>query len=229
MGVITILNSTTKNPITTIGERSGVCYGSDIADPEKNYKRGMNCIKTNHGRTLEFVNVEMIIDGYSNRAIREWYTHIGGSPSRLQSSTRYIDYANKGFDYIIPHTIKNNPSALVKWNALMTHINNECSALENDYGIPKEDVANALPLGMTTRIVDKRNLRNLIDMSRQRMCSRALWEYREMFNDICKALSEYSNEWKWIVENLLHPKCEEYGYCTEAKSCGRKPKKAVVE
>lgn len=229
MGVITILDSTTKNPITTIGERSGVCYGSDITDPEKNYKRGMNCIKTNHGRTLEFVNVEMIIDGYSNRAIREWYTHIGGSPSRLQSSTRYIDYANKGFDYITPHTIKNNPSALVKWNALMTHINNECSALENDYGIPKEDVANALPLGMTTKIVDKRNLRNLIDMSRQRMCTRALWEYREMFNDICKALSVYSDEWKWIVENLLHPKCEEYGYCTEAKSCGRKPKKAVVE
>ena len=62
-------------------------------------------------------------------------------------------------------------------------------------------------------------------MSRQRMCTRAYWEYRELFNDICKALSEISEEWKWIVDNLFKPKCEQFGYCTEKKSCGRKLKK----
>ena len=47
----------------------------------------------------------------------------------------------------------------------------------------------------------------------------------ELFKDMCNALREYSDEWKWIVDNLFHAKCDEFGYCTESKSCGRKPKK----
>ena len=87
MGKIILLPETTKNPITLIGERAGICWGADISNKEKNYKRGLDCILSNHGRTLEYVNVEMIIDGYSARVIREWYTHIGGAPTRLQAST----------------------------------------------------------------------------------------------------------------------------------------------
>lgn len=229
MGTIKILPETTKNPITLMGTRAGICWGADVFDNEKNYKRGMDCIKSNHGRVMEYPNVEMIIDGYSARVIREWYVHIGGMPSRLQSSTRYIDYSKKGFDYVTPVSIRNNNAANVKWNALMKHIQTECASLENDYSIPKEDVANALPLGMTTKIVDKRNLRSLVDMSRVRMCSRAYIEYRRMFNDICNALREYSDEWEWIVDNLFHAKCDEVGYCTEAKSCGRRPKMVKLD
>ena len=218
---ITILPETTKNPITLIGKRAGICYGSDIFDDEKNYKRGLDCINSGHERAMEFVNVELIIEGYSARVIREWYTHIAGMPTRLQSSTRYIDYSKRGFDYVVPQSIQNNTAALTKWQHLMQHIQHECFELETDYNISKEDVANALPLGMITKIVDKRNLRNLIDMSRQRMCGRAYWEYRMLFNNICKALSTYSEEWKQIVNNLFHAKCTELGYCPETKSCGR--------
>lgn len=82
-----------------------------------------------------------------------------------------------------------------------------------------------LPLGMSTKIVDKRNLRNLIDMSHQRMCTRAYWEYRELFRDICDALSKVSDEWAYLVENYFVPKCELTGWCEEKKSCGRRPKK----
>lgn len=226
MGTIKILEETTKNPITLIGKRSGVCYGADISDDEKNYKRGMDCILANHGRTLEYVNVEMILNGYSARCIREWYTHIGSMPSRLQASTRYIDYTKDGgFDYVIPWSIKDNIGALVKYAKCMEDINTTCFELEKEYGIPREDSAMLLPLGMTTKVVDKRNLRNLVDMSHQRMCARAYWEYRQMFKDIRNALSEISDEWKWIVDNLFMPKCEQLGYCPEKKSCGRKEKK----
>ena len=62
-------------------------------------------------------------------------------------------------------------------------------------------------------------------MSHQRMCTRAYWEYRELFSDIAQALAGISEEWKYIVENYFVPKCELTGYCTEKKSCGRKPKK----
>ena len=224
MGKVIIQEETTKYPITLIGKRAGVCWGADISDDKKNYKRGMNCILSNHGRTLEYVNVEMIIDGCSARCIREWYTHIGGAATRLQASTRYIDYTkNDGFDYIIPPSIEKDEKAKIRYISLMKRINNDCLALEKEYGIPREDSAMCLPLGMTTKIVDKRNLRNLVDMSHQRMCTRSYWEYRQLFNDICKALSEVSIEWEWIVDNLFKPKCEVFGFCTERKSCGRKP------
>ena len=85
----------------------GKLHSEKQEDPEKNYKRGMDCIISGHGRVMEYVNVEMIIAGYSARVEREWYTHIGGSPTRLQSSTRYINYAGRGFDYIIPPSIQN--------------------------------------------------------------------------------------------------------------------------
>ena len=49
------------------------------------------------------MNVEMVLDGYSARVIREWYTHFGGSPTRLQASARYVDYNN--FAYVIPPAV----------------------------------------------------------------------------------------------------------------------------
>ena len=70
MGNVIILEETTKQPITLIGKRAGVCWGADITDDKRNYKRGIDCITSGHGRTLEYVNVEMILDGYSSRVIR---------------------------------------------------------------------------------------------------------------------------------------------------------------
>ena len=222
MGNVFILPETTVKPITLMGERAGVCWGADITDDGKNYKRGMDCINSGHGRVMEYVNVEMILEGYSARVIREWYTHLGGSPTRLQASTRYIDYVH-GFDYIIPESIRDDEKRLEIYREAIHQINKALVELE-DAGTPREDSALLLPLGMTTKIVDKRNLRNLVDMSRQRMCGRAYHEYRQLFADICAGLSNISNEWKWIVGNLFYPKCEELGYCPEKKSCGRTKK-----
>ena len=219
--MIKILNTTTKNPISLMGERAGVCWGADISDPKKNYQRGLDCIKSGHGRVMEFVNIEMIIEGYSARVIREWYTHIGGAPTRLQESTRYVDCEN--FNYVIPSTIKKDFAREACYVSAMSMIKQTYQKLIDD-GVPKEDAAMLLPLGMTTKIVDKRNLRNLVDMSRQRMCNRAYKEYRQLFFYIRKALSEYSDEWKEVIDMLFYPKCEELGYCPEKNSCGKMPK-----
>lgn len=222
---VIILPETTRNPISLIGRRAGICWGADITDEEKNYKRGLECLENNHGRTIEFVNVECVFDGFSARVIREWYTHIGGAPTRLQGSTRYINYSD-GFDYVIPNKIKNNPIALKHYNNVMAEIANEANYLEYELNIPREDVANLFPLGMSTIIVDKRNLRNIIDMSRQRMCTRAYWEFRELFKALMEELKKIDDEWAYIVDNYLMPKCEMLGYCPEKYSCGRMPKKA---
>lgn len=222
MGKVVILPETTKNPISLIGERAGVCWGADISDPAKNYRRGLDCIESGHGRTFEYVNIETVLDGYSARVIREWYTHIGGMPTRLQASTRYIDY--KAFDCVIPNSIANDADASWAWIKAMDGIRDTLALLEKR-GIPREDAAMLLPLGMTTRIVDKRNLRNLVDMSRQRMCNRAYWEYREMFWDILAALSDYSEEWAKVLVSQCKPKCDVLGYCPEKHGCGRYPRR----
>lgn len=224
MGVVKILEETTKLPITLIGKRAGYCWAADVSDDKKNYRRGLECIESGHGRTLEFPNVEMVISGYSARVIREWYTHLGGAPTRLQASTRYINYKN--FPYVTPKSIRNDKDALKVYEDTMAMISKACECLEEVCKIPREDAAMLLPLGMETVIVDKRNLRNLIDMSRQRMCTRAYWEFRQLFFDILQALSEYSDEWDYIVNTQMMPKCKVLGYCPEKNGCGYTPKKA---
>lgn len=223
MGTVTILPETPKDPISLIGRRAGICYGTDITNHEKNYKRGLKCISDNHGRTMEFVDVHMIIDGFSARVMREYYRHVGGMTPYLQASTRYINYEN--FDIIRPHSVEKNSDTLVEFNTATSNLRKSLKTLK-ELGVPNEDIANLLPLGMTTKCVEKRNLRNLIDMSHVRKCTRAYHEYRlELFPAIENALKEYSDEWAWIVDNLFKPKCEVYGFCDESKSCGRKPRK----
>ena len=221
MGKITILPETTKDPISLMGRRAGVCWGADTSDTKKNYKRGLDCVQSNHGRVMEYVNIEAVIDGYSARVIREWYTSLGGAPTRLQASTRYIDYSN--FDYIIPKSIKTQEQSAT-YCAIMNEIRDSSQQLEK-LGVPREDIGLILPLGMTTKIVDKRNIRNVMDMSRQRMCTRAYWEYRELFDDYLNELANYSEEWAEIIPMLMMPKCEMLGYCPEKYGCGKYPKK----
>ena len=223
MGKVIIQDDTTKYPITMIGKYAGECWGADTSNPQKNYKRGLNCLKSGHGRTWEFPDIYMILDGYSARVIREWYTHIGGAPTRLQASTRYIDYEH-GFDYIIPPKIQKNPEALLLYVEDMERRMETLRKLD-DLGIPREDSANLLPLGMTTKIACKHNFRNISDMSGQRECKRAYWEYGDIMKDLHVALNEYSEEWALLADEYLKPKCEKVGFCIEEKSCGRKPKR----
>ena len=226
MGRVLVRDYTTKTPLQMIGESAGFCWGSDISDANKNMKRAIDCIASGHGRTMEFPDIHLILDGYSARVIREFYTHIGCLPTRLQSSTRYVDA--KTFKYVTPPSVFKNEKAKQVYDETMEHIREGYAKLE-ELGIKREDAAMVLPLGMETVIVDKRNFRNLVDMARNRMCTRAYWEYRELMNDICEALSSYSGEWNTLIKLCMKPKCDVSGYCTESKSCGRKPKKDSIK
>lgn len=226
MGRVLVRDYTTKTPLQMIGESAGFCWGSDISDANKNMKRAIECIASGHGRTMEFPDIHLILDGYSARVIREFYTHIGCLPTRLQSSTRYVDA--KSFKYVTPPSVFKNEKAKQVYDETMEHIREGYAKLE-ELGIKREDAAMVLPLGMETVIVDKRNFRNLVDMAKNRMCTRAYWEYRQLMNDICEALSSYSGEWNTLIKLCMKPKCEISGYCTESKSCGRKPKKESIK
>lgn len=220
--MVKVQEETTKLPITLMGKEAGLCYGTNIEDDTKNYKRGLDCIQSGHMRAAEFPQVYLTIDGYSARVIRELYTHIGGSPTRLQASTRYINYED--FEYYVPESIAKNDRAWDIYAETIRHIKNAVSTLTNVYDIPREDVANLLPLGMTTKIVLRTNLRHLIEIAHQRLCTRAYKEFRDLMKEIMYALSNYSDEWKYLVDNYFKCKCEVVGYCTESRSCGKMPK-----
>lgn len=227
MGKVLIQSYTTMNPISMIGEEAGICWGADTSDVNKNYKRGLDCLKSGHMRTAEYPQVYIVLDGYSARVIRELYTHIAGGPTRLQASTRYIDYEH-GFDYITPPKIDKDPELRITYENAMFNISENLKRLDA-LKVPREDSANLLPLGMTTKIVLRTNARHLIDMSHQRLCSRAYWEFRKLMNDLMKALREYSSEWATIVDEFFKPKCEVCGFCEEKDTCHRKPTKERIK
>lgn len=223
MGKVIIDEATPKNPITLAGKMVGPCYGSDTSDDGKNYKRGKNCILDNHGRVFEYMTVWFTLDGYSAKTMREFYTHIGGAPTRTQASTRYISY--KGFDYVIPPSIQRNDKAFKKYIDCMENIAQTTKELQEECGIKAEDANMVLPFGMTTVVSCHFNVRTLIEMSHQRLCNRAYWEFRELMKDIMDALSNYSEEWKYLVDTFFKLKCDVYGYCTEKFGCGKYPKR----
>ena len=225
MGKITILPQTTKDPLQLIGTTSAVCYNADISNKEKNIKRALDCIHSGHGRVLEWPNVEVIVEGFSAKMMREAMRHIVGT-SVLQASTRYIDY-EKGFDVITPPDIANNNDAMEVWCKAMNDIKMAMGALKA-LGIPKEDYTNLLPLAYQSKMIWKVNLRTLVNFMNMRLCSRAYWEIREFSNMLKKALMEYSPEWEIICKELFVPKCDAVGYCTEAKCCGRRKTKSEV-
>ena len=224
MGKITILPETIKNPISLAGKMAGVAYGSDITNDEKNYKRGLQCIKDGHGRVLEFAEVYFTLEGYSNRVIREFMRHVGDGLSVIQESTRYIDFA-KGFEYIIPPSIQNcKDSFVIKTYTDAMRTIKEALYTLSTYNIPKEDAQMLIPLGATTKLSVKKNMRNLMEMSRVRMCNRAYWEFRQLMKDLKEVLSNYSSEWKELCDLLLYAKCEKTKTCNEKFSCGKYPK-----
>lgn len=203
------------------------CYGTETNDIEKNIKRAKTHLES-HGRLQELPDVYMIIEGYSAKCLRELYTHIGGSPTRMQASTRYIDYSKENnFKIIKPRTIEKNNEANVIWDDTLYIIYHNMLRLK-ELGIPTEDYTNLLPLAYESKMIWKVNLRTLINFMNMRLCTRAYWEIRNLANEIKKELSNYSEQWKYICDLLFVPKCEAMGYCTEHESCFRKPKKKEI-
>ena len=222
---IEIKEWTMKDPLSCMGYNAGVCWNAKL-DKDKNIARAIDCIKSGHGRVEELPDVYLVIEGFSAKALRELYTHIGGSPTRLQASTRYIDY-EKGFDVVTPPSVENNNDAAEVWYKAISDIKMAMGALKA-LGIPKEDYTNLLPLAYQSKMIWKVNLRTLVNFMNARLCSRAYWEIREFSNMLKKALMEYSPEWEIICKELFVPKCDAVGYCTEAKCCGRRKTKSEV-
>lgn len=203
----------TQNPLDLMGEVASFCWNSK---PSKDI--AIKCLKSDHGRVLEFPDVIVSIEGYSARMIRELFRHVVGT-SFLQSSTRYVDYGK--FDVYTPDSIKNNTEgALQFYNDALDEIADNYKRLQR-LGIPKEDIANLLPLGMITKVIYKINLRAILHLFELRTCTRAYKEFRDFMEEFRSALSGLDDDWKYIMDNYAKTKCEIIGYCKEEKPCNK--------
>lgn len=222
---LTLVGDTTKNPLQKIGSVAGVCWGANTDDIQKNVNRAISCIESDHGRVLEWVNVEFLIEDISARCMREVGRHCVGT-SYLQSSTRYVDESN--FKYYTPPSCQKEGVREVYEKGMKGIAEFYGELIE--LGVPREDAANALPLGMNSKVVWKINLRSLVNFMNKRLCGRALLEIQKFSHELRDLLMQQNDEWMWIGENLFVPSCERFKllnpsmcFCIEKKCCGRHP------
>lgn len=199
----------TPRPLNEIGEMASTCYDTQFKDDEHAMRIGKHCINSGHGRNLEFARVILKIT-CSARVGRELYTHIAGAPTRLQASTRYITYNN--FSYYTPDF--SNPKITEGYHKLMGDIR-EFYQLMKDNDIENDKTGYILPLCMDTQIVISTNARMLENLFNQRLCFRALDEFRQLAKMMKKELSQLDDEWKWISDKIFVPKCVKEGVCHE--------------
>lgn len=214
----------TENPLTHIGGIAGICYGQD--NPKRFRKIAERCLAEGHGRVSEFADITIEIDGYSAKMIRELFTHCVGT-SRVQSSTRYIDYSKGQFEYVTPSSVIKSGKEDI-WHKAIMEVNKAMNILK-DSGVPVEDFTNLLPLAYTTKMVLKINLRALIHMFHVRACTCAYWEFRNFMKDLKMELSKLGDEWEFLSKEYFVPKCIANGYCDEKmRNCGIRPLKGGV-
>lgn len=208
--MIEILNYT-RMPLTVIGTNASYCYDTVLKDELHASRIAKHCINSGHGRNLEFADVTIKVT-CSARVARELYTHVGGSPTRVQASTRYITYED--FNYVVPEGLTLEQSYI--YNICMKNIRDSYRELK-ELGLENDKTGYILPLAMETTFVWKGNIRTLENMFNQRLCYRALEEYRLLMIELKKKLAGLDEEWKWISNKLFIPKCIKDGFCIENK------------
>ena len=221
------LTRVTENPILAIEEAASNCYDSEPTGDGKIMK---HCIKSGHTSVTEFCDFTFHIEGISRALSHQLVRH--RMASYAQRSQRYC--VEEGFDYVIPHSIKNKPEALKIYENIMESLAEGYHALNSNLGIPAEDARMILPNACETVIEVKMNLRALMNFMNERLCTCAQWEIRQLALAMKKVIIEKYPE----LEKYLVPKCEKYGkefgFCTETKQrreqlkCNRHPRLAEI-
>lgn len=178
----------------------------------------MKVLKSGHESIAEHYNFTIGIDGISRSCSHQLVRHRLCTFS--QQSQRYVNFSDKSFDYVTPASIEKSV-LLNDYNDCMTELKKIYDKLVFS-GIKPEDARYVLPNAACTNITFSCNLRQLMHVSELRLCSRAQWEIREVFEQIREAVLKTNPEFS----ELLIPKCEKMGFCNEHQSCGRYAKKS---
>ena len=187
---------------------------------DKKWKLINHVLSSGHTSTVEHIQFTFLISGVSRALSHQLVRHrIGMSFS--QQSQRYCKF-DKGFEFVTPFTIAKNTECAEKYLEVMNYLNNAYQMLIES-GIPAEDARMVLPNACCTNLTVSINLRALIHLCQERMCTNAQYEIRTMVKQMAKLITDKIPE----LKPYLVPKCKALGYCNESASrtCGRMPLK----
>jgi thymidylate synthase (FAD) len=184
---VTLIQAT-PNPIETIAQIASICYDSDP-------KNAMGLVKhlynNGHHSVFEHIYFTFKIEGISRACSHQLVRH--RHCSFTQRSQRYC--SEDGFDYVIPETIP-----AYEFSSDMALIENLYSYYQTE-NVPNEDARYILPNACSTSLYLSCNLRELIHMANERLCTRAQWEIRDLVRGMCQLVDPQ-------LQFMLVPKCK---------------------
>lgn len=198
------LIQSTENPVEMIAKIASICYDSDPKNPLGLVK---HLYKNGHHSVFEHVFFTFKISGISRACSHQLvrYRHC----SFTQRSQRYCN--EEGFDYVIPPEVVEKAAA-ADYVLSMDNINDDYKELTEE-GVPKEDARYVLPNACETELYLSCNLRELVHMANERLCTRAQWEIRDVVKEMVSLVDE-------DLQFMLVPKCQS-GYMICNEKCGK--------
>lgn len=181
----------TANPVNLIATVASICYDSNPNDPMKLVK---HLYRNGHHSVFEHIFFTFKIEGISRACSHQLVRH--RMCSFTQRSQRYCSETE--YNAVIPLSLDAN-----SFGEYIEALNN-ASAQYNKLlksNVPKEDARYVLPNACCTDIYLSCNLRELIHICNERLCSKAQWEIREL---VQKMVDLVDPELKF----MLVPKCK---------------------
>ena len=183
----------TPFPIETISQIASICYDSNPGDPMKLVK---HLYKNGHHSVFEHIYFTFKIEGISRACSHQLVRH--RHCSFTQRSQRYC--SEDGFDTIYPPSVDADEEATRVYHDALFNYRKDYNVLKY-YNIPNEDARYILPNACSTDLYLSCNLRELIHICNERLCSRAQWEIRELVEKMVDLVNP-------DLRFMLVPKCK---------------------
>ena len=183
------LINATPNPVETIAKIASICYDSSPNDPMKLVK---HLYKNGHHSVFEHIYFTFKIEGISRACSHQLVRH--RHCSFTQRSQRYC--SEDGFEYVTPPSLSDN----LFYKNDIRDIAMGYESYQNE-SVPNEDARYILPNACCTDLYLSCNLRELIHICNERLCSRAQWEIRELVRRMVELVDPE-------LKFMLVPKCK---------------------
>ena len=189
---VTLIQAT-PNPIETIAKIASICYDSD---PKNLLGLVKHLYKNGHHSVFEHIYFTFKIEGISRACSHQLVRH--RHCSFTQRSQRYC--SEDGFRTITPHSVLLSDNSTLEYDDAMVEVSRAYDILQ-ELGIPNEDARYVLPNACATEMYLSCNLRELIHICNERLCSRAQWEIRELVREMVALVDPE-------LKFMLVPKCK---------------------
>ena len=181
----------TPDPIETISKIASICYDSNPKNPMGLVK---HLYKNGHHSVFEHIYFTFKIEGISRACSHQLVRH--RHCSFTQRSQRYC--SEDGFGVVAPESVMKVDEKYGYFD-LMDYIERNYEELQA-LGVPNEDARYLLPNACETSLYLSCNLRELIHIANERLCTRAQWEIRELVKQMVSLVDPQ-------LQFMLVPKC----------------------